>query len=212
MARPAKGKTWKHPRFGKFTGVKLPSGDGPGICWSAQVELPAFRKLKYVQFRSRRTPPPPTSYPLSIWRGEQLDKPPSAAIDLMTRLVDRQKEIVQVIANAFWDEFNGKGPNSRNWWYGALKKKSTQWILEDCPLSGPKDILASLNLESVLIQNVMDGYDGFIIHLWMHSGFEVEHGIGVLTDGHNILGTGYMMEVAPYGYTYSKKPKRKVRK
>jgi hypothetical protein len=205
-------KSWKHPRFGNFVGAKLKSGDGAGVCWTTQVELPAFRKLKYVMFPSRRNPPPPTSYPLSIWRGKQLDKPPSAAIESMTRLVDRQKEIVQAIATAFWDEFNGKGPSSGCWWYGALKKKSAQWILGDCPLAGPKDILAALSLESVLIQNEMDGYDDFIIHLWLHSGFEVEHGIGVLTDGYDILGTGYMMEVTPYGYTYSARPKRKVRK
>jgi hypothetical protein len=204
-------KSWKHPRFGAFVGAKLQSGDGPRVCWTTEVELPAFRKLKYVKFPSRRNPPPPTKYPLSIWRGKRLDKPPNAAIEVMTPLVDRQKEIVQAIANTFWDEFNGKGPSSGYWWYGALKKKGRlKWILRDCELAGPKDILAALNLESVLIRNDVDGYNDFVIHLWLHSGFEVEHGVGILTDGHKIIGTGYMMDVMPYRYTYSTTTKGKV--
>ena len=28
--------------------------------------------------------------------------------------------------------------------------------------------------------------------------FDPEHGIGLLTDGHQILGTGYQMDVSPF--------------
>ena len=84
--------------------------------------------------------------------------------------------------------------------------------MEGDSYKGPKDVLAALRLDQIGVMNEVDGCEGYVIHLCFWAKFEPEHGIGVLTDGHKVLGTGYMMEATPYGYRFPKATNGKVRK
>jgi hypothetical protein len=44
----------------------------------------------------------------------------------------------------------------------------------------------------------MHGYEKPVVELSFHAAFEEEHGVGVLTDGNTILGTGYSVDVRPF--------------
>ena len=50
----------------------------------------------------------------------------------------------------------------------------------------------------IVIHKEADGYKKPVAELTFAALFEEEHGVGVLTDGKEILGTGYMGEAAAF--------------
>jgi hypothetical protein len=55
-----------------------------------------------------------------------------------------------------------------------------------------------MRLSSICVRPRVEGYDKPIVELRFAAAFEEEHGVGVLTDGGKILGTGYSVDVTPY--------------
>ena len=100
---------------------------------------------------------------------------------------------------ALWDEFNGRGPDSGMWWHGDTE----QWVegLDSSGLPLPTkadDLLGLMALSSIVVRRKVDGYDKPVVELSFAAAFEEEHGVGVLTDGKKVLGTGYSTDVTPY--------------
>ena len=53
-------------------------------------------------------------------------------------------------------------------------------------------------LSRITVRQDVPGCEGPVVELSFHAAFEVEHGVGVLTDGETILGLGYSADVTPF--------------
>ena len=130
------------------------------------------------------------------------DAPPADAVELAVNLLDRQNDLVEVIANAFWEEFRGRGPDSGMWWYDSFNRPDAATLFKHCPIASAEDELRWMRLQCMYVRNDVDGWSGWVAHLCFWAEFEEEHDVGVLTDGQKVVGTGYLTDVVPYGFEY----------
>lgn len=115
--------------------------------------------------------------------------------------LDNEGELIPKVLAAIWDDLNGRGPNSGMWWHGDLPNAHRDgWASgaydELCEHGLPVPESAEdlkLILEPIDLTVRRDPSDGSkcISELNFYCGFDVEHGIGVLKDGVDILGIGY---------------------
>jgi hypothetical protein len=85
------------------------------------------------------------------------------------------------------------------WWHGDLDALAE--VLDDGRRPArAEDLLGLMQLSGVVVRRDVDGHDGPLAELRFHAAFEEEHGVGVLTDGTTIVGTGYSCDVLPFGW------------
>jgi hypothetical protein len=186
--------TWNDPTLGSF--------DCGRFGWTRTIQLPAFKSFSY---RKPWVTKPPGKPKFSILlpsfgpgRGKRT-VPPQAEVRIARAVFESQARIAELVLATFWDEFNGRGAVSGLWWRGKLEQiRATVEASGLGPLEGPADLKRLLRLTDVAIAPFIDGSDEPVAQLCFVAAFEPEHGVGVLTDGQAILGTGYMMEVQPY--------------
>jgi hypothetical protein len=78
-------------------------------------------------------------------------------------------------------------------------KSALSWVTGDLPpLTGPESLQRWMRLSRVWVRKEMEGRAGLLVELSFHAAFEPEHGVGVLTDGDSIVGTGYDYDVTPF--------------
>jgi uncharacterized protein DUF6985 len=187
------GSTWDHPDLGRFKYERM--------AWRKTVNVPAFKLFAYDTGYSnaRRST---GKHELTFDADDEHDIPSQAAVRLASKVLMNQADLVTKVTKALWDDFNGRGPNSGLWWHGALNEVAEAMDAEE-PLGGPDDLLAVMQLSQILVWKRVDDYEKPVVELSFLAAFEPEHGVGVLTDGETILGTGYMVDVVPF------KPKRR---
>lgn len=183
--------TWHHPTLGQLV--------RDDCTWSAEVIAPAFDQFSYANPRIKLGPPR-GRYGLLILDGKIADAPPGPGLAVAARVLARQQHLVGTIANALWDEFHGRGPNSGLWWYGSLTRPDAARAFDGHPLTVPDDVTAMMQLTGICVSDDVPGCDGYVAHLSFKARFEQEHDVGVLTDGERVLGTGYVGEVTAYGF------------
>jgi len=190
--------TWKHPKLGVFK--------HDGLAWWKFVTVPAFKAFSYD-----------TGYPnarrstgkveLSFAAPSEKDLPKKSEVVLADKVIANAQKLVSLVKTALWDEFNGRGPVSGLWWRGDLRTIAEQIDMYAPKLSPPRnadDILALMQLYRIAVRRKDSyNYDRTMVELSFHAAFEGEHGVGILTDGTKILGSGYSSDVQPY------KPPRK---
>lgn len=183
----AVSRTWDHPEWGRFT--------FNGYAWEATVSAPAFDAFTFAG--SYGKPNPPTgAYGLSFDADDEADIPSDAAVHVAAATLANQVALVSITTAALWDDFNGRGPDSGMWWHDDLESVCEE--IEPAPRS-PEDLLPLLRLNRITILKSADGYNtNPAAKLDMNAAFEEEHGVGILTDGRSILGTGYAADVSPY--------------
>ena len=186
--------TWNHPTLGPFA--------SEGMGWTKVVNVPAFKACSHDTGYSN-APRSSGKHRLTFAAafGES-DVPSPAKVTLADRVVANQAALVDAIAAALWEDFNGRGPSSGMWWHGDLAFVAKSWkALKLPPPAKPADVLPALQLARIIMR---DGFPGHpadpIVELAFHAAFEVEHGVSVLTDGQSILGVGYNLDVMPYDY------------
>jgi hypothetical protein len=133
-----------------------------------------------------------------FWASNDNDVPSPATAAVASKVVAKQAELVVKVAEALWDDFSGRGPDYGNWWHGSLEKVAKKVVRPKRPLREPKDVLPLLQVDAVFIRSAypgMPGYDKPAAEIAFHAAFEPEHGVGVLTDGDQILGIGYTLDV-----------------
>jgi hypothetical protein len=188
--------TWKHPTLGPFA--------FEGMGWTKVVDVPAFKACSYDTGYSN-APRSTGKHRLTFATFGESDVPSPAKVALADRLLANQAPLVDAIATALWEDFNGRGSESGMWWHGDLATAAKSWKgLKLPPPAKPADVLPGLQLGRIIVR------DGFprhpadpIIELAFHAAFEEEHGVSILTDGQSILGVGYNLDVMPYDYTPS---------
>jgi len=180
--------TWTHQDLGEFEYE---------IEWTKPVSMPAFAAFTYDRFE--RHDPSDNTVPLTFDADDEEDTPTDAAAQLASRVVANQNELAKKVLNALWDDFNGRGPRSGMWWHNHLDE--VVGVVEDVGLPAPAkadDLAALLLLQEIRIRRDVLDNEQPIAELSFAAAFEEEHGVGILTDGQSVLGTGYSADVTPF--------------
>jgi hypothetical protein len=179
--------TWKHPQLGTFT------HDGE-LGWVGVGKLPAFDIFTW----ETEDEPPNGKYEV-MFDSEDATEPSAAAAALAVSVITHQKQLAQLVIQALWDDFNGRGPKSGMWWSGDMKQVEEVFGYDDRPApSGPNDLLSAMRFTGVTIREEIYDYEGPVAELHFAAVFEEEHAVGILTDGSKIIGTGYSSDVTPF--------------
>jgi hypothetical protein len=180
--------TWNHPELGRF---EYRGG------WAKELNFPAFKAFSYdTGYENARRST--GKHGMLFWANSEKDVPSSETAAVSSKVVANQAELVKKVAEALWDDFNGRGPDYGMWWHGSLKDVA-KIVGQERPIRGPKDVLRLLQVDAVFIRRAYPemggGFDRPAAEIAFHAAFEPEHGVGVLTDGESILGIGYILDV-----------------
>lgn len=186
---------WTHPTLGTFSAHP--------VGWSADRAEPAFKVFshdtKYAGARQRTS----GEFALCVFwlTGAAPDDPPPPAemVAALERVMSDPQRLVATVLGAMWEDFNGRGPHSGNWWHGELAAVSRAF--RDGKLRAPEraeDVAAGLRLNQVTIWNEWHHHPSPVAVMTFHAVFEPEHGFSVLTDGDAVLGTGFADDVYPW--------------
>jgi hypothetical protein len=85
------------------------------------------------------------------------------------------------------------------WWHGDVEEVARFSDGRLSPQSRPEDLYSAMGFSRVAIRKEADGDESPVAELIFNAVFEQEHGVGVLTDGKEVLGTGYIDEASPFG-------------
>jgi len=117
---------------------------------------------------------------------------------MVEQVLKRPEQVVKLVVEALWNDFNGTGPDSGMWWHGNLSKVA-QYAKSAVPkLNSPEDLLGCLRLEGLALAYHFYSKPTPLIDLMFWPAFEYEHALGVLTDGKRIVGIGYSLDVEPF--------------
>jgi hypothetical protein len=206
---------WKHEELGVFTFNRR-------FGWVRMVTHKRFDAFTYDTGRGNAGHPT-GKYTLVIPANGESGTPTRMMADVASKALAHPPRMVSMIVTALWEDFIGKGPDSRMWWHGNLKAVKQCISQRAYPpnkarivrLDGPADLLPWMRLLTILIHEprkatltAINPVTGKVIKLdrtcsarpplaefSFSSPFEEEHGVGVLTDGTSVLGTGYSIDV-----------------
>lgn len=184
--------TWEHPKLGVFT--------FDGTRWITISSLPAFTAFKY---RKRGRQGRPSSIRFSFEAEDVHAVPSKQAVAVALRVVKNQDRLAQQVRKAMWDDLNGQGEDSGMWWHGdrATIEEAISGAFgerEPRPLRRPDDLYHLMGDPSVSIRERIHLYERPCATINFEAAFDEEHGVGVLTDGNRVLGTGYQISVTPF--------------
>ncbi len=175
---------WEHPQLGRFT-----AGEYGG--WHREVMLPAFAKFKDST----------GTIDLVIDVDEDDQPPADGAVDVALKTIANCAALVPMGLRMLFDDLAGNGPDSGMWWHNDLQHIA-EILKNHPPAKAPKepdDLLSLLSSPSILVMEAGYGYDDACSILGFESPIDVEHGIGLLTDGTKIVGLGYRSDPSPFG-------------
>jgi hypothetical protein len=180
---------WDHPTLGRFA--------FDGMAWVGTVSAPAFDVFSYDDgFGDERAPT--GRYELAFGADDGTDVPSAGAVELAERVLADPAGLAARVAAALWEDFNGRRPKSGMWWHGGLDEVADS--LEDVEVPTPKNAKGVMKVMRLSRISVRKGREGRppVVELCFSAAFEEEHGVGVLTDGGAVLGTGYQHDVRPF--------------
>ena len=180
-------ETWKHSTLGKFTADE--------IAWKGHCTLPSFKAFRYGGSRRSKL-----RLEFEIEDEDEPVVPSKRAVAVAERIVKNEQSLSEKIANAVWKDVNGNGKDTGMWWHGDMES-----VLDNISSAGGKsklidanDIYKVIGSPSVWIRESIYLYEKPCGIICFNCAFDVEHGLGVLTNGTSVLGLGYQMSVSPY--------------
>jgi hypothetical protein len=85
------------------------------------------------------------------------------------------------------------------WWHGDIEGIADIFGDGDFPApTGPGDLMPVMRFMGLDVHESLYKYTKPIAELSFSALFEDEHGVGIVTDGRTILGTGFMCDARPY--------------
>ncbi len=120
---------WTHPELGVF--------DFDDHSWVRTIEVPAFKAFSFDTGYSN-APRSNGMHELAFEADDESDHPTEIAIELAATVLENQNALVATVANALWEDFNGRGPASGMWWHGDLEEVFE--YLDEDPPDGPEGI------------------------------------------------------------------------
>ena len=168
--------------------------------WARQFDFPAWKPFSYRWYgrnvgRSK------------VWlRFEAEDAtqlPSKQAVAVARRVVKNHELLAQRIVNAVWNDLQGKGEDSGMWWHGDVRTINEMIDIAFAkrkrkPFEKPEDLYQLIGSPRVWIQESIWLYEKPLAMINFDAAFDVEHGLGVLTNGNRVIGTGYQVSVSPY--------------
>ncbi|MCS7468283.1 hypothetical protein NZK35_16650 [Stieleria sp. ICT_E10.1] len=177
--------SWNHPKLGAF--------EFEDLGWFAEVRMPGFTQFDLDT---------PSDYDRAIIEFsfdayEPNEFPNDDMVHVASNLFENHRRLITDGVSLLFDDIRGVGTDSGMWWHGDLEHVNE--ILENHArrLDELEGLFPLLNGPSVLIQEIGYGFDAACAIIGFESLIDVEHGIGWLTDGNKILGTGYRSDVSP---------------
>lgn len=185
---PPKQPTWNHPRLGVF---KYDVGDG----WFKILNVPAFKAFSHGS-------KPCSQCQMTFEADSETNVPAQAALAIADRFLTNQDVLVDRIVSALWNDIKGRGPDSGMFWHGEMDTV-VEAIQEDFDvtttrLEAGSDLLRLIQPHNIIVRKKVLYYEKPVIELCFSAAFDVEHGLGVLTDGQRIIGIGGSSDVVPF--------------
>ena len=131
--------------------------------------------------------------------GIATDDPDQFARDaeLLTKVLDRGPALGQMLVEGLWQEITRGSDNY--WWTGDLDQVNKSLEHSDIPpLREAGDLYRVLDPSDILIE--IDTHGDQYPVAWCNFGcdFEEEHGLSLLTDGDQLVGSGYAGDATKY--------------
>lgn len=175
-------RIWTHPKLGE---LKLGIVD-----WEGRIELPSFARFD--------TPLPVGHYDLNLAiESIEETQPDSRLVNAAVAVIELEAVLADRVLQSVWEDLNGTGPESGNWWYGKLDSGEIHRFAGATPEKS-QDLVVYLELLGVQARFVRDELP--MVEFNFRASWEEEHGIGVLAgeDG-EVKGIGYMHDAVPFG-------------
>ena len=187
--------TWTDDQLGSF------SNDGHG--WSRTLPLPGFRAFRYGGLGKPLLARGISEIELVFDADDESDIPTVEETAVARRVVDRHEQLIEQGITALFEDMTGAGRNSGTWWHANISQVReivTSRIVDpdSVAISEPCDLALAMGQPSILIQEFGYDYDDPCGVINFEAIFEPEHGVGFLTDGVQILGVGFQMDVSPF--------------
>lgn len=180
-------QTWKHPQLGEFK-------HNGGFGWMRDFPLPAFGIFNWEADDTGSS----ANFEL-IFEGESNEAPSDAAVEVGALVVANQSKLATLITHTLWEGFNGRGPKSGMWWHGELSSVAESFRCYGLPApSVPDSLPRGMRLSGIGIYKAYDGIEKPLALIVFSAVFEIEHNVGILTDGRCILGVGSATDVSLY--------------
>ncbi len=190
---------WSHPRFGTL--------HYDGVWWRREIKIASLQSFTYIDAAVRAYRSEPERFEL-VFQCEPEDEQPNAEMAaIASTVLDNELQLVPDMLDAIWSDLNGQGPKSGMWWHGDLANahgggngdSAVHDSLDDQELPMPtcaNDLSKVLEPKNLTIRSHPSLPGHWLAEFNFHAGFDVEHGVGVLTDGVKILGIGYSSDVS----------------
>lgn len=170
-------RTKKHPILGTLESSSLGG-------WDGKVTMSRFGRGKW----SRR---------LKLSIAEFAPASEMRALQMASALVERSPQLTELVLDGLWRELTGNEPQSTTWWGDGTGLQTANEIL-DQPLKQRGDLLDVLRPWSLFVRRDALGDHELTAGITFSCDFEEEHGLDVLTDGTQVLGTGYYLDAMKY--------------
>jgi hypothetical protein len=185
--------TWSHPRLGGLV--------QDDIWWRRVITLSSLDSFTYSQQAFRRGRPE-LPFELVLECDAEGEEPTEEMASLAATVLDNEPRLMPVVLEAIWSDLNGQGPDSGMWWHGDLPYaylggnfgSDVYDSLTGYELPVPacaSDLMKVMEPKELLIRRDLSPPKTWLAVLTFHAGFEIEHSLGVLTNGVEVLGIGY---------------------
>jgi len=136
------------------------------------------------------------------------DKPEGMILEVAMRVSENCEKLVMAGMQAFIDDFNGTGPDSGMWWHGDMDSVM-EYMVEDGyhgKIKSAGDLYQLLEKPDIVVQSRGYGFKNPCAIIGFESIIDIEHGVGVLTDGNEVIGLGYRMDAGAYKHIEERTP------
>lgn len=166
---------FEHPTLGPLT---LEDG-----VWTGEVRSPVFKRFKDSE----------SGIEFELDGENLVDSLPDRLVDLAVQIINNATQLVELGLQALFDDLYGRGSNSGMWWHGNLEMvcESLGKTLAENPIESPERLYGLLGNPSIYVQTSCYRYDAPCAEFGFASDIDPEHGVGIVTDGHKIIGIGY---------------------
>lgn len=174
---------WSHPNWGEFSFQEH-------YGWARTIELQAFSKFRDGE----------TKIEIAIDADSEDEIPTTDLVSVAEKTVANHKSLIESGVDLLWNDFHGNGPDSGMWWRGDVDHiyEILDGRFGDDVLGQPQGLYYILEKASLRIQGSGYGYDKPCSIIGFESPIDIEHGIGILTDGVHVIGLGYRSDPDAY--------------
>lgn len=185
-------KTWQHSNLGEFIFRES--------SWVHGFRLPAFdvfdRGGAPANLDRERL------IDLAFEADDEEHFPAEDEVSVARATLENHERLISEGITMLFEDLLGEGPDSGMWWHGSIEQ--VREIIASSLGSNSQglpavatDLHQLMSQPSIFVQEFGYDYDEPCAILSFEAVFEAEHGIGILTDGQRVLGTGYQMDVSP---------------